>query len=245
MFGKTIKSLKLINYKMLLSLIVLGLVPAIYTTVRIFFLGQMPSEWSYSIAGQLSWVSLFYEVISESIILPLFFFIGKVILDRKELINRIKSGLMITFVIYFVLSLFVFLFAKELLVFMKADSAIIESATSYIRIEAIANIFSTMASFILVVMITINKQKYIYFFTGLKLILCIIFDTFLVSNMSFSMNLGVSGIGYSNIIVNVLILVLSLGILIKEGISIFNKDKISFKWMKSFLKIGGFLELNH
>ena len=48
--------------------LVLGLCPTVYTTVRVFFLGQLPGDWSFSIAGQLSWVNLLYEVVSEAIL---------------------------------------------------------------------------------------------------------------------------------------------------------------------------------
>ena len=71
------KSLKNINYRLFLSLLVIGLVPSVYTTVRIYFMGDFPGESAYSIAGQLSWVNLIFEVISETIILPLYFFIGQ------------------------------------------------------------------------------------------------------------------------------------------------------------------------
>ena len=86
MISKLKTSLKNINHSLFLSLLVLGLCPAVYTTVRVFFLGQLPGDWSFSIAGQLLWVNLLYEVISEAIILPLFFFIGKVKED-----NRLES----------------------------------------------------------------------------------------------------------------------------------------------------------
>ena len=78
MFSKLKLSLSRINYKLFVSLLVLGFVPTIYNTVRVFFLGHMPGEYAFSIAGQLSWVNLLYEVLKEAIILPLFYFIGKV-----------------------------------------------------------------------------------------------------------------------------------------------------------------------
>ena len=65
-------SLKNIDYKLFISLIILGLGPTVYTTVRIFFIGQIPSEYAFSVAGQLSWVNLIYEILNEAIILPLF-----------------------------------------------------------------------------------------------------------------------------------------------------------------------------
>ena len=73
---KILISLKKINYKLFLALLVLGLCPTIYTTLRVFFLGALPGEYSFSIAGQLSWINLLYEILSEAIVLPLFYFIG-------------------------------------------------------------------------------------------------------------------------------------------------------------------------
>lgn len=40
--NKIYKSLKNINWKLFLSLLVMGLIPTIYTTVRVFFIGQLP-----------------------------------------------------------------------------------------------------------------------------------------------------------------------------------------------------------
>ena len=54
------KSLGNINRKLYLALLVLGLCPTVYTTVRVCFLGQLPGDWSFSMAGQLSWVNLIY-----------------------------------------------------------------------------------------------------------------------------------------------------------------------------------------
>ena len=239
MFTKLKLSLKNINYKLFVALLIMGLCPTIYTTLRVFWLGELPGEWSFSIAGQLSWVNLLYEVINEAIILPLFYFIGKVILDKKALTNRIRTGLLISFVTYFCLSVLIMIFAEDLLLLMAASSDIIDSSVSYIRIEAIANIFIILFNFILVSLITLGKDKYVYILTIVKLILSVVIDTFLLSNLSISLNLGVNGIAYSNIIVNLILFIVSIFILYKEGINVFNKDKLSFSWLKEFIKVGG------
>ncbi|MDD6654559.1 MAG: hypothetical protein PUE59_06020 [Treponema sp.] len=109
----------------------------------------------------------------------------------------------------------------------------------YIRIESIANIFSLLASFLFICLVTLGKSKYVYILTGVKLALCIIFDTFFVSTLSISANLGVNGIGYSNIVVNLFLFIVSVIQLGKEGYSIFTKEKLSFKWTKGLLKVGG------
>ena len=59
-------SSKSINYKLFLALLLMGLIPRIYTTVRIFYLGQMPSDGGFNIASQWSWVNLLYEIFQEA-----------------------------------------------------------------------------------------------------------------------------------------------------------------------------------
>lgn len=239
MFTKVKKSLSKINYKLFISLLVLGLVPTIYTTVRVFFLGQLPGEYSFSIAGQLSWVNLLYEILSEAIVLPLFFFIGKVLTDKKEFANRMRTGLLISVSAYAILSIIIIAFAKPLLSLMATDKAIIDASANYIRIESVASIFSLAFNFIMVAMVTLGKEKYVYVLTAVKLILCLLVDTFMVSTLPISLNLGVNGIAFSNIIVNVILVVMAIVLLSKEGIVLFKKAKLSFAWMKDFLKVGG------
>ena len=164
---------------------------------------------------------------------------GKVVSDNTEYTNRIKTGLIISFCIYAVCSIFICLFTNPLLVAMATNKDIIGESAIYIRIESIANIFSLLASFLLVCLVTLGKSKYVYMLTGVKLSLCIIFDTLFVSTLSISVNLGVNGIGYSNIVVNLLLFIVSVILLSKEGYSIFNKEKLSFKWTKGLLKVGG------
>ncbi|MBO5092100.1 MAG: multidrug transporter, partial [Clostridia bacterium] len=123
-------SLSRVNYKLFLALIVLALAPTIYTTVRVFFLGQLPGEYSFSIAGQLSWVNLLYEILNEAIILPLFFFVGKVKDDKNEFSNRVRTGMLISLGVYMVLSAIVLIFAEPLLKLMATDPSIIEASAS-------------------------------------------------------------------------------------------------------------------
>ena len=233
------RSLQNINLKLYFALLFLGLAPTVYTTVRVFFLGQIPGEWSFSIAGQLSWVNLLYEILNEAIILPLFYFVGKVKDDKVEFANRVRTGMLLSLGVYAILSAVVFLFAEPMLKLMAADTSILEASASYIRIESVANIFLILTQFALVALVTVNKSRYLYALTGARLILCLACDTFLVSALPVSADLGVNGIGYSNIIVNTLLLLASICFLSKEGIKVFTKEKCNFAWVKELAKVGG------
>lgn len=233
------KSLGCFNFRLYFALLLLGLCPTIYTSVRIFFFGQLPSEWVYSIAGQLGWVNLLYEILNEVILLPLFYFIGQVVRDHAEFTNRVKTGLLATGSIYAVFSLVIILAANSLLTWMAADSSILAASAAYIRIESVANILGMLSSFVLVALVTLNKDKYLYILTATRLVLSLLSDTFLVSALPFSLRLGVNGIGYSNILVNGLLFAVSLVLLSREGIHVFNAKKMSFGWMGDFIKVGG------
>ncbi|MCQ2427209.1 MAG: multidrug transporter [Clostridia bacterium] len=233
------RSLRHINRKLYIALLVMGLCPTVWTTVRTFLIGQLPGEWSYSIAGQLSWVNLLYEIASEAIILPLFFFVGKAVNDKKEFENRLKTGLIMSFGIYSVLSAMILIFAEPLLRAMAADASILTESASYIRIESVANVFGILFNFMCVALVSLGKSRPVYILTGIKMFLCLVCDIFLESTLPISVNLGVNGIGYSNIIVNILLTVAVTAILAKEGYHIFNKEKMSFAWAKEFVKIGG------
>ena len=239
MFSKIKLSLSTINYKLYFALLVLGFAPTVYTTMRMFFLGSLPGEYSFSIAGQLSWVNLLYEIINEAIILPLFYFIGKVANDKKEFINRVKTGMLMSLGIYLILSVAIVCFTKLLLSLMATDLSIFDASATYIRIESIANIFLILTQFTLVALVTINKSKYLYILTFARLVLSLVCDTFLVSSLPISLTLGANGIGYSNIVVNIVLLAVSLVLLSKENINIFDKAKLNFAWVKEFIKIGG------
>ncbi|MBR4005109.1 MAG: multidrug transporter, partial [Treponema sp.] len=116
---------------------------------------------------------------------------------------------------------------------------IIAESAVYIRIESVANIFSLLGSFMLVCLVTLGKSRYVYILTAAKLVLSIVFDTFFVSTLKISANLGVNGIGLSNIIVNIILMILSILLLSREGCKIFSREKLSFKWARDFIKIGG------
>jgi len=233
------KSVRNINGRLFLALLALGFCPTVYTTARVFFLGRLPGDQSFSIAGQLSWVNLFYEVVSEAILLPLFYFVGRVKSDKKALSNRVRTGMLVSLGAYLVLSLAILLFAEPLLERMAADRSILAASAAYIRIESVANVFSILAQFALVALVSVNRSRYLYILTGARLILSLIADAFFVSSLPFSLKLGVNGVGCSNILVNLLLLAVSLLLLDRENVKIFSKERLDFGWMREFLRIGG------
>ena len=235
-----VRALKTVNYKLWAAIMLSMMLPSVYQTVRIFFLGDMPSDWGFNIASQLSWVSLFYEVIQEALILPLFFLLGKSVNNKKEFENKVRTGLIVTGIIYASLSVLILIFTNRLVVFMAQEAALINKTVTYIRLETVAMIFSTLSRFMMLVLLSLKKHNYMYISLFIQMMLSVISDTFLISGLKFSANVGVNGIAISNILVNAVVLIVCAALLKKENIRIFAREKLSFMWLKEWFKVGKF-----
>ncbi len=227
-------SAKRLNLKLFSVLLLFGLLPSIYTTTRIYFLGNIPTDWGFNIASQVSWLSLLYEILQESIILPLFYIIGSILNNKDEFANRVKGGFIITFISYLILSILIYLFAKPLVIGMAQKKELVTATVDYIRLETISFIFIILVKYILIVLTVMSKHQLMYFILLFQMILTILLDTLLVSSLSFSLNLGVNGVAISNIIVNFLLLVIGLGCLKKNDINILLRTKIDFSWLREW-----------
>lgn len=241
MFFKSVwKSLKTFNWRLWLVLAVTLLIPALYQTLRIFFLGNMPGDWGVNIASQLSWVNLLYEIIEEAFILPLFFLLGKSLGSKSELENKTRTGLLISGGAYLVLSILILSLARPLCTWMASDSTTLDATVGYIRLESVASTIRILSKFITVLLVTIKKDKYMYILLGIQTVLSILLDTFFISELPFSINMGVNGIAVSNIVVSVVLVVAAIFFLRHEDIHIFRKKKLEFGWLKEYGKIGLF-----
>lgn len=235
-----VKALKTVNYRLWIAIFATMLFPAVYQTVRIFFLGDMPSDSGINIASQLQWVNLLYEVVQEALILPLFYLLGESLDNEKEFANKVRTGLTTTTVIYAVVSIVIISCAQPLVIFMAQNDTLIDATVTYIRLETIGALFATLWRFMMTVLVTLKKDKYLYLVLGVQMTLSVLLDTFLVSNLSVSAKLGVNGIALTNIIVNALLFVCAVLLLRKENIRLFSKEKRDFSWLKDWLKVGKF-----
>lgn len=232
------QSISNFNFSLFGVLLLTSFIPLIYSTVRIHFLGNLPNDWGFNIASQLAWINVIYEVIQEALILPLFFIIGGSLYKKEDMENKIRTGLIFSFLIYLTISIFIYIFAKPLLIFMSQKNTIIIESTRYIRLETIAILISILYRFTFVIFIMLKKNKSILLLLLVQMIFTVICDTFLISTHPFSLNMGVNGVAITNIFVNTVLLILSLLLLKHFGLVVIKKSTLSFTWMKKWLRIG-------
>ena len=236
------QGLRTVNWRLWVAVMATMLLPSVYQTVRIFFLGSLPDTWSFSIASQNQYVGLFYEVIQEALILPLFFILGKSLGNREEFAAKLRTGLAITAAVYAILSVVLMVAARPLVVFMAQQPELVEATVTYIRLETVASMFATLWRFMLVALVSLGRDRIMYAVLALQMALSILLDSLLVSTLPFSLQLGVNGIAVTNIIVNLLMVALSAALLAREGISLARPadaaSPADLRWVREWLSVG-------
>ena len=235
MFKQNIKSF---DWKKFITLIFISLIPTIYTTIRIYFLGEFDDPYTYSIAAQISWLNVFFEIVSEAIIIPLFFLISKRKNNESMLFNRIKTGFFLNLFIYFIVTIALISTLQPILNYLIQDEVLKDKSRDYIFLELIASFFSSIFKYVLVIWIVLNKNTKIIFSFLVQMIFIILFDTFFISKLNISLNLSIIGIALSNILTNIILVGLSVFFLYQMKVKIWIIKDLNFKWMIQYWKIG-------
>lgn len=203
------------------SLIALGLVTFIYSIIRTRLISNIPDTNALSIAGHIEWFDLFNEVLQTALIFPLYYIFNK---RKDEFKSIIGKTFIISNSIYILFSILILIYCR-IIVSNMTDKNISE-VTTYLNLETIAFIINNFINFFMVILIFINKAKYFYLSCLLKTVFIIIGDLYLIPKFQ------VNGVAFSNILVNLLILIFCLFVLYKEDLF----PKFSLYFDKALIK---------
>ena len=211
-------SLLRIQYSLYLSLLAKALLPTIYSSVRVSLLGDLPSDAGVNIASQVVWLGLIFEVLQEMLILPLYFTFGNTVSDVEVTGNKIKTGGVIILGTFSTAAVVIYSILPYLVKLMGQTEDLVEETVCYcrwiynlkfptklifniyVRVEVFGYIFSSLNSFLLIFIELTNMKRAIWTCLLLKLSLTITLDVTFLSSLPFSLQLGVQGVAYTNII---------------------------------------------
>lgn len=213
--------------------------------MRIHYLGELPQTWGVSIASQLMWVNVLLEVFQEVLIKPLFYCIGQTIKNPHQTVNKVKTGLLVTFLVYLVCTGIIAGAASPLTEWMAQDKTLIKKTVTYVRLELIGLLLSSMVEFMMVVFVLLDAQRHIYVILGIKMCLSIVLDTFFLSeSVNVSLKLGVNGIAYTNIATAGVTLIYAFSVFVKmyRGSGLLARAR--FGWLREWSFVGLFSGLD-
>ena len=97
-------------------------------------------ESKVEIASQEVWLSLFFKVLQETLILPLYFTIGQSLSDPKSTANKIKTGVMVIVALFSVATMILYVSMPYLVTMMAQDSELFDQTVSYTRWDVMSSV---------------------------------------------------------------------------------------------------------
>lgn len=231
-----INRLKSFNWRLFAALCTLGLIPAVYQTIKTFIISANNTGLAFDIIGQMEWFDLINETLQAFLIIPLYSILNKIF--KQDCENFAKHTFImgiVAFIVYSVFSIGVLIYGNHLIKAMNPSEIDFNATNNYLKLETIAFMVGITVSFINVVFVVVGKDKNVYIFLAINTAFSIISDFILIPNM------GIYGVAVSNIIVNVLLSVSGFYLLQRQKFIKFGKFcKSDLQIFKTWCKVGLF-----
>ncbi len=230
------KALKLFDWKLFVSLVLLALVPAIIQTIETFVISVNVSTQGIDVVGQIEWFDLIDETIKAFLIVPLYSILNAILKhDSDHFAGGVFKTMIVSFVLYTIFSIVVLIYSEHLISYMNPNETDLSLVHSYLSISTIAFMVGIIVSFVNVVFVVTGKSKNVYLFLAAKAIVTIISDFIIIPRF------GVIGVASSNICINGILAIVGLAILFKQKsirISRFKKEDLTIG--KDWCRVGVF-----
>ncbi|MEZ4850908.1 MAG: MATE family efflux transporter [Bacteroidia bacterium] len=219
-----------------------SILPAIYQSYQLYLIGnEMPSLSGLAIASQWQFVQVWFEIIQEATVLPLFFFIGSQIKQKKEvIISRLKTAFVLLISMEGLAIVLFLWFLPSFVELSGAESSIHQLTQEYLSIKIWSAGASALSLGIWIVIESLSRKKVLLMIICIKAVFMIVLDSLFFGGYSLSLNLGIIGAAYSTLLVECLIFLLGLVLLIQSlQIPLFTFFKSPwFRDIKLFRNVG-------
>ena len=217
------KTLKKIYSKEYLLLIGIGFIPLMWKILEICFLSSYNN--ALKILGQIALISIIFKVFEESILNPLF----KILSNQNFKSEEEKQTIVNKFLVYYLIAtiiftLLVFTFSKTILKISKVPDYLFLETLGFLKIYIIASGFGIISKYLYTCSLINkdNRKMLIYFL--IKSVATTILFICLVPK--YSLGLGVKGIAISELIINIITILLLINTRFKVSKQ---KTNINFK----------------
>ncbi|MFC1892940.1 MATE family efflux transporter [Chloroflexota bacterium] len=221
--------------------------PIFYRSYSVYLIGNaIPDTNALATIAQWQFIELLLEVVQETFVLAIFFFVGRGMQRSEGPGPPIRTALTSVLLFSFVLAVFLFPLSDNFVAVFGTPESIRETTSQFLKIKTatIPLFLLSMASVIIVE--TVNRKRFILTLAVLQVVYQFIFDSLFCGGYAFSLNLGVLGVAWSEVTSGTCLFITTL-VLLRQ--IIFNKVRnfLSFftlKDWKIYIRVGGWSGLD-
>jgi Na+-driven multidrug efflux pump len=221
--------------------------PQFYRSYSVYLIGNaIPSTNALATVAQWQFIELLLEVVQETFVLAIFYFVGKGIQSKEGPGGQIRTSLTTIFIFSLVITAFLFSFSSHFVNLIGTPPDIQATTATFLKIKTAGIPILLLCTACIMIVETINRKKLILTLAIMQVVYRFIFDSFFYGGHSFSLNIGVIGVAWSDLAASSALLITMLTMIrnsltrsIKHWFSVF-----SLKDWKTYMGVGGWSGLD-
>lgn len=207
-----INSIKKFNFRLFFALCSFALFPAVYESMRMYFISDIPLEGIYNIVGQLEWFDLIDETFKAFLVIPLYSVFNRYFADKENFSQRVIGIGVVVIILYSLFSVGVYIYTSNLVDYMGLGDIDIVTTSTWLRLQTLSFVVGVVFSVLYVVLVVVGKDLYIYLVLAGQMVITVVSDLLLIPKY------GVNGIAYSNIGINLIMILICILVLANKRI---------------------------
>ncbi|MBI4283782.1 MAG: hypothetical protein HY663_04865 [Chloroflexi bacterium] len=229
------------DWKLFLLIFLYMALPQFYRSYSVYLIGNaIPDTNALATVAQWQFVDLLLEVVQETFVLAIFFFVGKGMQSKQGPASQIKTSLTTILLFSIVLAAVLFSLSSNFVAIIGTPETIRATTSTFLKIKTAGIPIFLLSAACVIIVETVNRKKLILTLAILQVIYRFILDSLFYGGYSFSLNMGVLGVAWSDILSSLALLITALVLIrriawekLKNWRSLF-----SFEDWKSYLRVG-------
>jgi Na+-driven multidrug efflux pump len=221
--------------------------PQFYRSYSVYLIGNaIPDTNALATVAQWQFIELLLEVVQETFVLAIFFIVGRGLQRQEGAGPPVRTALSTILISSIIIAGFLLIFSGSFVDIIGTPVAIRETTATFLKIKmaGVPILLLSLASVVIVE--TINRKRMLLILAVLQVVYRFVFDSLFYGGYSFSLNLGVLGVGWADLIASGFLFLTALFLIRKQ---LFEKvknfrDFFAFRDLKAYLRVGGWSGLD-
>jgi len=216
--------------------------PRFYLSYSVYLIGNaIPDINALATIAQWQFIELLLEVVQETFILAIFFFVGRGIQSREGPGQPIRTSMTTILIFSCVLAAVLSTFSDSFVNIIGTPEAIRDTTSAFLKIKTAGVPIFLLSMALVIIVETMNRKRMILTLAILQVVYRFILDSLFYGGYTFSLDLGVLGVAWSDLIASFGLLITAL-IMIRSIAFEKVRNFISFFSLKDwrvYLRVGG------
>lgn len=231
---------------LLLIFLYMGL-PQLYRSYSIYLIGNaIPDTNALATVAQWQFIELLLEVVQETFVLAIFYFVGREIQTNNSFVHSIRTSLTTIFIFSSVIAIILFAVAPQFVNIIGTPAEIQTTTLAFLRIKTASIPILLLSTASVMIIETVNRKKLLLILAILQVVYRFICDSFFYGGYSFSFNFGVIGVAWSDLAAS-LALFITIMVMLRKPLTVKLKhwwSVFSFRDWKTYIGVGAWSGLD-